>query len=69
MHLLPLGWTIVIHYYQVVLIPKKSFSANLWSPLAFSQEPLKRDYISPILASLHWVPVKSRAELKITFFI
>ncbi len=35
----------------------------------FLLEQKKRDHISPILASLHWLPVKFRIDFKIAVFV
>ena len=58
-------WFTVICYYWAV--PKILWKASSWSKM-LQQEfwwDLTGDHISPVLASLHWLPVKFRVEFKI----
>ena len=63
---LALHWIIVILYYQYVPV-------SLWKASSCSKkmlqhkrwQELERDHITPVWASLHWLPVKFRIEFKI----
>ena len=64
MYLFLPGWTTVIPYYQGVLASPLRVSS--WSRMLqhVSWQELRAD-ITPVLSSLHWLPVKSRTEFKI----
>lgn len=59
-----LGWTITIHYYKIVL-PEKNLHLIQNTAVRVLTGTRQRDHISTILASLHWLPVKSISEFKI----
>jgi len=57
----PSLFTTVILYYWVV--PQILWKASSWYKKL--QPKNRRDHISPVLASLHWLPVKFRIEFKV----
>ncbi len=69
MHLLLPGWTFATHYFQTAPI-------SLLDSLQLMQNAAAhvltrtgiREHIIPVLASLHWLPVKYRIESKILLF-
>ena len=65
MHLCLPDWIIVIHY---CLDPNNSLKSLQLIQNAAARALTgisKRDHITPVLASLHWLPLKSRIEFKI----
>lgn len=62
MHVLPTGWTILSPIYQGALISLHLF----WNTaLRVQTGTSRRDHISSVLVSLHWLHVKSRIEFKV----
>lgn len=62
MHLLLLGWTIVIHYYQAVLKAPGKPSKCCGKSTNRALNTRKKNHISPLLASLRWLLVKATIE-------
>lgn len=63
--ILVLAWTIVIHYYQdiQIILGRLQLIKNAAARLLTGID--KRDYITLVLASLLWLPIKSRIVFKI----
>lgn len=57
MHLLLLGWTILMNYQDVQIILWEASSSKSKTPWPLFCQELARD-IPPVLPSLHWQPIK-----------
>lgn len=68
MLVLPQSWIIVIPFYQAVIISLLRLIQVIQnSAVCVLTITHIREHIYPILASLHWLPVKSGIEIKILF--
>lgn len=62
---LPPGWITGTFFYQDALLSLRALRLIHNSTAQVLTKTKRRDHISPVLATLHQLPMKSRVELKI----